>query len=350
MIQDCIKGALLKDMENIATNKVWNKIRNSRILITGGAGFIGYYLTLSALAANDIAGANNRIFVITRNAEKATCIFASLGERDDLELIGGDVAKDFPQEYSFEYLIHAASPADAKQFAANPVGTFWTNVMGTKSVLDCAVKSKAKSAVFVSSYTVYGDGVNGVPTISEDFVGKGNWSDASLCYMNGKRAGEMLCACYVKQYQVPVKIVRPGFIYGASSDDDPRVYAEIIRNIAHKEDVTLRSAGHVYRSMCYVTDLVRAIWGVLAFGENGEAYNVATENVSIREYAEAAAGLIGRQVCYADIRDKQVPAPTKVFGMMDCSKLKMTIPFVPIADIRTGVAMAVEILCDRVND
>lgn len=350
MIQNCIKGALLKDMENIAANDVWNEVRDSRILITGGAGFIGYYLTLSALAANDMAGANNRIFVMTRNAEKAKRIFASLGKRDDLEIIGGDVTKDFPQKYSFEYLIHAASPADAKQFAVNPVGTFLANVMGTKSVLDCTVKSKAKSAVFVSSYTVYGDGVNCVPAISEDFVGKGSWSDVSLCYMNGKRAGEMLCSCYVKQYQTPVKIVRPGFIYGASSDDDPRVYAEIIRNVANKEDVTLRSAGHVYRSMCYVTDLVRAIWGVLAFGKNGEAYNVATEDVSIREYAEAAAGLMGRRVCYTDARDEQAAAPTEVFGLMDCTKLKAIFPFEPIADVKTGIAMAAEILCDRAKD
>lgn len=347
MIRDVVDRNFYEDLSEIAKRPFWNDVQQKNFLITGGAGFIAYYLCLSILLRNDIAGNGNTVWLLIRNPEKAKKRYGNILEREDVRLLVQDACTPI-ETFACDYIIHAAGGAEAYLFEKQPVDVFMTNSVGTQEVLSFANRVKAKSVVYLSSYTVYGEGADRIERVGESFTGTLDWTKYNACYANGKRAGEMLCACHHHQFQTPVKILRPGFIFGASGLNDSRVYAEIIRKVMQKENVLLKSSGLVYRSVCYVTDLVRAILVVLFGGEDGAAYNAATEHISILDYANCATQAYPEdnlRVVFANPEDAGKEKPAHIMGKMDCDKLRSLSPaWDPQVSVTDGIRMACEIL------
>ena len=128
----------------------------------------------------------------------------------------------------------------------------------------------------------------------------------------GKRVAETLCNCYAKQYGVSVKIVRPSYIYGASTLEDDRVWAQFLANIIRKESILLKSNGAAYRSFCYVTDTASAMLTVLLDGEDGVPYNIAARHsdVTIRDFAKTAVNVFPERnmtLSFANPGDEKEP-------------------------------------------
>ena len=239
---------LFEDLKSAENEKYWDKVEKSHILITGGTGFIAYYLIMTLLCMNDVKNCANTITILVRNEEKARQKFGSLLDRPDFRVLKQDVCLPVVDSVRYDYIIHAASSADAKHFESEPIGVFNANVLGTQNMLALAKEHSCKSMVYISSFTVYG-AANDVAKISEDYCGVEPWNNIRSCYSYGKRSSEFLCFAAHRTEDVPVRIVRPGFVYGASAPDDPRVYAEIIRCLAKHQEIVLQSAGHLYRSM-----------------------------------------------------------------------------------------------------
>lgn len=349
-INHFVSNFLYEDLQEIASRKVWNNITHCSFLITGGAGFIAYHLALCILLRNDLSHNQNQLILLVRSEQKARERYGCLLDRPDVHLLLQDVCTEIDTG-KYDYIIHAAGGAEAKTFEERPVDVFNTNTLGTNQILSLAYRSKTKSLVYVSSFTVYGKQADNGGTIDENAKGLLDWTSYKGCYANGKRAGEMLCNCYLHQYQLPVKIVRPGFIYGASSWSDSRVYAEIIQKAAKGEDIVLKSAGLLYRSMCYATDLVRGIFSVLFSGENGTAYNVATEYLSIRDFASnAVQAFADRKIhlTYQNSADADVEGPKILCEKMNCSQLtQLSAPWAPRVSCAEGIRMAGEILLNN---
>ena len=347
MIRDVVDRNFYEDLSEIAKRPFWNDVQQKNFLITGGAGFIAYYLCLSILLRNDIAGNGNTVWLLIRNPEKAKKRYGNILDREDIRLLIQDACTPI-ETFKCDYVIHAAGGAEAYLFETQPVDVFMTNSVGTQEVLSFAKRANVESVVYLSSYTVYGGGSESTETIAEDFIGSLDWTKHIACYANGKRAGEMLCVCHHHQFQTPVKILRPGFIFGASGLNDSRVYAEIIRKVMQKEDILLKSSGLIYRSVCYVTDLVRAILAVLFGGENGAAYNAATEHISILDYAKCATQAFPEnqlRVVFANPEDATKERPKVIMGKMDCKRLRSLSPaWEPKVTVTDGIRMAAEIL------
>lgn len=289
-ILDCIHQYIYEDICTLATADLsWEKLKNKTVLITGANGFIAYYLTTALLIRNDLYKDNITVLALVRNQKKAEKRFGDILNRDDIKLIVQDVCDDITITDKADYVIHSASQASAYFFEHDPVGTIDANLTGTYKVLEYSRKCHAVT-LFVSSLKVYGDLHTGKAKISETDIGYLDPTNYKNCYAQGKRASETLCASFHQQYGMSIKIARPSYIYGASSLDDDRVWAQFIANIVRNENILLKSAGTPYRSFCYVTDTAVALLKILLDGKDIYPYNISSEdsNVTIRNFAKTA--------------------------------------------------------------
>lgn len=329
----------------------WAEMKDKTMLLTGAAGFIGYYLTLAMLIRNDLYKDNIKVIALVRNKEKAEKRFGNLLKRDDLQLLVQDVCQEITISEKAHYVIHAASQASAYQYEHDPVGTIDANLTGTFKVLDYARKCEALSTLFISSLKVYGTLHTGKDTIEETEVGYLDQVSYKNCYAQGKRSSETLCASFNKQYGMPIKIARPSYIYGPSSLDDDRVWAQFIANVVKHENILLKGNGAPYRSFCYVTDTAAALLQILLCGQDVYPYNISAEhsNVTIRNFAKTAVSVFPDRkltLSFANKKDEQEPArslmePTP--EILDNTRLTK-LGWSAKVDLAQGIAKSVKIV------
>ena len=339
-VKACVSSAVYRDLKEIVLSDAgWEKLKNKTVLITGAGGFIGSYLVMSLMLRNDEFNDNIKITGLVRNRDKTETKLGKLSERSDLELCVQDVAS--PIEASgADYIIHAASQASNIQFETDPVGTINANLLGTANVLEFARKNNTISTLLVSSLKVYG-------AIRIDFT------SYKSCYATGKRAAETLVASYNKEYGLSVKIARPSYIFGASSLDDDRVWAQFIANVVRGEDILLKSNGAAHRSFCYVSDTVTALLYILLKGEDAVPYNISYEksDVTIRGFANAACEAFPERkisLSFLNPEDEKEPelfasplSPTP--EILDNQRI-LSLGWCPKVDLTEGIKRSVEIL------
>ena len=170
-----------------------------------------------------------------------------------------------------------------------PVDVLKPNTIGNYHLLELAKTKKVKGYLLFSSCDVYGTPrVDGL--INENAFGHMDTLDIHNCYSESKRMAETMCHAFWVQHQVPVRIARIAHTYAPTMDiqNDPRVFASFVKNIAAGEDIVLKSDGSGKRTFCYITDAVAGYFKILFDGAEGEAYNVCNTSqfVSIRELAE----------------------------------------------------------------
>lgn len=291
-VNESVNPYIYQDLQTIInTGLPWENFQNKTILITGAAGFIGYYLVTSLLELNDRKDINVHVIGLVRNRERAEKKFGSLIHRDDFELAVQDICSTILIDKKADYIIHAASQASNIQFETDPVGTISANLSGTINVLEYARKAGTTATLFISSLKVYGAVHDGSTCLKEETVGYIDHTSYKNCYAQGKRAAETLCASYIKEYDMDIKIARPSYIYGASSLNDDRVWAQFMANVVRHENIVLKSNGAAYRSFCYVADTVSALFTILLKGAAGQPYNISdnSSNVTIRDLAKITA-------------------------------------------------------------
>lgn len=268
----------------------WNYFKNKIILVTGATGLIGTQIVKALLSANEKYGTNIKILALVRNKEKAKSIFKDYKTTKLLTFLFQDIIKPIKYSGRVDYIIHTANSTSSASFVKKPVETIDSIVQGTKNILDFAIKARTKSIVYLSSMEVYGEiPLTREESLKENDLGYVDILKSRSSYQEGKRAAECLCAAYVNEYNVPVKIARLAQTIGACVDyNDNRVFTQFARNIAEKKDIVLKTKGETVRSYCYITDAVIALLNILEKGADGESYNVANPNTtcSIKEMAE----------------------------------------------------------------
>ena len=355
-VHSCVKPRVYADLLEIATAELpFEQMKNACVLITGAGGFIGFYLTAALLLRNDLYGDGITVQALVRNREKAEKKFGDLLRRPDLNLCVQDVTEPIRAARA-DYLIHAASQASNIQFETDPVGTINANLAGTANVLDFAKESRAKAALIVSSLKVYGTVYGDREKLREDDCGYLDFTSYKNCYAMGKRASETLAASYCREYGMHVKLARPSYIYGASSLDDDRVWAQFIANIVRGEDILLKSNGAARRSFCYVTDTATALLCILLKGADAVPYNISYErsDTTIRGFAEKACEVFpekNMKLCFANPADETLPEElktplTQVPEILDNSRL-LALGWQPKADLAEGIRRSVSTLTEK---
>jgi nucleoside-diphosphate-sugar epimerase len=272
------------DLLDIINNPIrWSEFSQKTILISGANGFLPAYIVetlLLLLKKNIIKG--TKILALVRNIDKAKARFENYLENDNLQFIIQDVSDPIDIECNVDFIIHAASQASPKYYGTDPVGTLSANTLGTINLLKFAQKNSIESFLYFSSSEVYGilDEAK-IPTKESDY-GYIDPTNVRSCYAESKRMGETICVSWLKQYNIPVKIVRPFHTYGPGMAlDDGRVYADFIADIVNNRDIVMQSDGSAMRSFCYLADATIAFFLVLLNGVNGEAYNVGNSDCEI---------------------------------------------------------------------
>jgi len=282
---------IAEDLDFILKSNVnWEKFRNKTFLITGAYGMLVSYMVYTLLHLNESNPKFNvTVIALIRDREKAIKRFGSFAEGKYIKLIEHDLQLSIEIPGDVDYIIHGASYASPHYFCTKPVSVLMPNVMGTYYLLELAKAKEVESFLFFSSGAVYGRPVKGYKVTENDY-GYLDPLDVKSCYGESKRMGENMCKCWHHQFGVPVKIVRPAHIYGATMDieNDSRVFANFTKSYVKGQNIVMRSDGSAQRSFCYIADATVAFFKVLLEGTDGDAYNVGNDAayVSIKELAE----------------------------------------------------------------
>lgn len=221
----------------------------ARILVTGGAGFIGSHLVEQLLAqGHEVLSLDNYF-----TGDKAN--LRHLLHFLELELIRHDVVN--PIMLEVDQIYHLACPASPVHYQYNPVKTIKTNVMGTLNMLGLAKRVKAR-ILLASTSEIYGDPQ--VHPQREDYWGNVNCIGPRSCYDEGKRVAETLMMDYHRQNGVDIRIARIFNTYGPRmAIDDGRVISNFCVQALTGRDITIYGDGSQTRSFCYITDLVEGL-------------------------------------------------------------------------------------------
>ena len=220
--------------------------QEKRVLVTGGAGFLGSHLCERLLALG------YRVFCLDSfQTGRLENIAPLLGHRD-FRFLKHDVVEPF--ELRVDEIYNLACPASPIHYQADPIHTLKTSVYGTVNLLDLAVRHKAK-ILQASTSEVYGDPEQHPQ--QEGYWGNVNPNGIRACYDEGKRCAETLFFDYWRRYGVEIKIARIFNTYGPRMDqDDGRVVSNFIVQALQHEPITVYGDGHQTRSFCFVNDMV----------------------------------------------------------------------------------------------
>jgi UDP-glucuronate decarboxylase len=284
-------------------------LAGKNLLMTGGAGFLGYYVVQSVLAWNRNVSEPDRINVTVLDSY-ARGVPDWLGEhaRDDsLTVLEHDVRAPLSDDVGhFEYVLHAAGIASPTYYRQHPLETIDANVTGLRLLLDrwraaCDRGLEAAGFLFFSSSEIYGDpSPDDIPT-PETYRGNVSCTGPRACYDESKRFGETLCVTFARQHDLPVTMARPFNNYGPGLKiTDRRVIPDLARDVMTGRDVVLLSDGSATRTFCYVADAVVGYLKALVRGRPGEPYNIGTEQpeVSMADLAERVTAIARELVGY----------------------------------------------------
>jgi len=228
-----------------------------RILVTGGAGFLGSHLCENLLAAgHEVICLDNFYTGFRANV-------SHLMENSRFEVIRHDVT--FPVYLEVDGIFNLACPASPAHYQRNPVQTLKTSVHGAINILGLAKRTNAR-VLQASTSEVYGD--PNVSPQSETYWGNVNPIGIRSCYDEGKRAAETLFFDYERQHRVDIRVARIFNTFGQNmAMDDGRVVSNFIVQALTNKDITVYGNGSQTRSLCYVDDLIRGLVS-LFFTEN----------------------------------------------------------------------------------
>lgn len=290
-----------RDLDHICREaaEAFARMAGTRLLVTGGGGFLGYSLVQAVLRWNGRDGRDDPIHVTVHDnyARGVPGWLEALRGSPHLTLVRHDVTAPLPDGTGpFEYVVHAAGVASPIYYRRHPIETMDANITGLRTLLDHARRQADDAALrgflFFSSSEIYGDPTpEHIPT-PETYRGNVSCTGPRACYDESKRYGETLCVNFARQHDLPIRIARPFNNYGPGLKiTDGRVVPDLCRDVFSGRDLVLHSDGSPTRTFCYSADAVTGYLKVLTHGRPGEAYNIGAEEpeISMRAVAEMIA-------------------------------------------------------------
>jgi UDP-glucuronate decarboxylase len=268
-----------------------SKFLDSTILITGCAGFLGYYIMhflanyAKQLGIRKIIGLDS--FLLNTPKWITELADEKIVEIQKFDIISDNI-EDVNGSKDANFVIHMASIASPTFYRKYPLVTIDANIWGLRKLLDYYCNKNLKGFLFFSSSEIYGDpSPDFIPT-PEIYRGNVSTIGPRACYDESKRFGETLCEVFAHKYNMPIGIARPFNNFGPGMRlDDKRVPADFAKSIFENKDITIFSDGYATRTFCYVADAIVGYFKILLNGKF-DIFNIGIESpeINVRQFAE----------------------------------------------------------------
>ncbi|HLU68574.1 MAG TPA: UDP-glucuronic acid decarboxylase family protein [Kofleriaceae bacterium] len=302
-----------------------------RVLVTGGAGFLGSHLCDRLIADGC------RVLCMDSFETGAAENLAGLIDHGRFDFVQHDVASPLEIDLRVDEIFHLACPASPPQYQRDPVRTIRTSVIGTMNVLELARRSRAR-LLFSSTSEVYGDPQEHPQ--SEGYWGHVNPIGERACYDEGKRCAEALVTSYSRQYGIDCRIARVFNTYGPRMrEDDGRVVSNFAIQALQDEPITIYGDGSQTRSFCYVSDLVEGLIRLMRCPTDPGPVNLGNPfEVEVRALAELIVELTGSR---SSMVHRPLPGDDPARRRPDITWAREVLGWQPTVDLSDGLAQTI---------
>lgn len=353
-----MKRIVAQDMDRIfcgLTQEERGRFDGATVLLTGGAGFLGFYFIQFFTHYQAELGIKKVICLDNFQVGEPKWL-KDLAEAGKVELrkfnvITDDIAQ-VPGAAEADYVYHMASIASPIFYRKYPIETLDANIWGLRRLLDFYCEKPIKGLVFFSSSEIYGDPMpENIPT-PETYRGNVDCQGPRACYDEAKRFGETMCYLFHQRYGMPITIIRPFNNYGPGMRlNDARVPADFANAVRQNKDIVMFSDGSPTRTFCYISDAITGyLKGLLHAAEGFEAFNIGIDKpeISIKRlaeiYAQAGREIYGYtgQAKFAVSEDKEYLQnnPNRRCPVID--KARRMLNYAPQVDVEQGVRFFLE--------
>ena len=331
------------------------KFQDTTVLITGCAGFLGYYMMqffaqeAEGLGIKKVVGLDN--FMLGRPGW-----VTALEQNPRIEIQKFDIIKDNIADISSaaeaDFIIHMASIASPMFYRKYPIETLDANIWGLRSLLDFYAERDVKGFLFFSSSELYGDPDPAHVPTSEDYNGNVCPTGPRACYDESKRFGETMCMLFAQKYQMPIGVARPFNNYGPGMRvGDKRVPADFALAVMQGRDIEILSNGTPTRTFCYIADSVSGYFKILLHGQY-DYFNIGIEKPEItiaqlaEIYVKAGKEIFGYtgQVKYAVSEDKEYLTNNPQRRCPRIDKARRLLGYNPTITVEEGVSRFLQYL------
>lgn len=306
-----------------------------RILVTGGAGFIGSHLCKKLLDDGNKVICLDNMFTGT---------YDNIGElfnQGNFEFVNANVIN--PLHLDVDEIYNLACPASPMHYQYDPIMTTKTSFFGALNVLELARRGGAK-VLQASTSEIYGDPI--IHPQREDYRGNVSTIGPRACYDEGKRVAETLFFDFKRQYNVDIRIIRIFNTYGPNMlENDGRVVSNFIVQALHNKDITIYGDGNQTRSFCYVDDLINGMVAVM--GKDGLSGPVNLGNPCEMSILELAKLIITKTKSKSKIVYKELPIddPVKRKPVIELAQKELN--WEPKVSISDGLEKTIEYFKDK---
>jgi len=319
-----------RDLDHVLTGvgEAWKALKQSRVFITGGTGFVGTWLVESLLHARDRLDLDLSVTVLTRDPARYSKTNPSLAAHPSIKLLQGDV-RDFRfPEGDFPFVIHGATPDPELDVA----------IAEAKNVLEFARSHGTRRFLFTSSGAMYGKQPPELTHIPEDYAGAPLVTDPSTGYGQAKRASEFLCGVYGRKYGFDSVIARLFAFSGPRLPLDRNfAVGNFVGDVLVGRPIRIQGDGTPYRSYLYAADMAVWLWTMAVRAEPFRPYNVGSgEGLTIAELAKAVteATVPGIPI---EIAQKPVPGAPAMRYVPSVARAQLELSLRPVITLTEGV-------------
>ena len=348
-----INTVLFDDLNQIHQNLEGQcqRLYGSSILITGAAGFLGFYFVNYLVRYAEALNVTKVIALDSFVVGNPTWLKSLAHEYPHLlDVRRFDISRDRLDDITAaaacNFVIHAASIASPTFYRKYAIETVDGNIWGLRHILDYYRETDLKGLLFFSSSEIYGDPDHASIPTPETYRGNVSCHGPRACYDESKRFGETLCWIYGTQFGMPVTVARPFNNYGPGMRlDDRRLPADLARCVLEGQDIVLLSDGTPTRTFCYITDAITGYLLCLLHGRY-DFFNIGMDSpeVSVRRvaeiYVETARELFGYQgrIEFQASEDPAYLTDNPNRRSPDITKARQVLGYAPTISIEEGVS------------